>query len=99
MEALALMALADPMAGSAADRAARVVRDARHLGAEAVVVSRIPGASHCATEGEVIQEAICVELDLPVVEIEVPPLCDSFLPALSGRLGALVEVAKERRPL
>ncbi len=42
MEALARMALADPMVGSATDRAARIVADIRRFGAEAVIVSRIP---------------------------------------------------------
>ena len=51
LEALARMALADPMVGSAADRAERICRDIGRFGAEAVVISRIPGASHCATGG------------------------------------------------
>ena len=51
MEALARMALADPMVGSPADRAERVCRDMLAFRAEALVISRIPGASHCAMEG------------------------------------------------
>ena len=51
LEALARMALADPMVGSAVDRAERICADIRRFGAEAVVISRIPGASHCAMEG------------------------------------------------
>ena len=47
MEALARMALADPMVGSPVDRAGRIGADVRRFGAEAVVISRIPGASHC----------------------------------------------------
>jgi len=97
MEALARMALADPMVGPAADRAQRVCADVRRYGAEAVLLCRIPGASHCATEGAVIAEAVRAELDLPVVEMEVPPLTDSIAPALRTRLEALTETAKERR--
>ncbi|MBE3069729.1 MAG: 2-hydroxyacyl-CoA dehydratase [Planctomycetes bacterium] len=97
MEALARAALADPMVGPAADRAERVVRDAVAFGAEAVVISRIPGASHCATEGAVIGEAVRVRLGLPVVELEVPPVIDSLLPTLTTRLEALVETVRERR--
>ena len=52
LEALARMALADPMVGSAVDRAERICADIRRFGAEAVVISRIPGASHCAMEGD-----------------------------------------------
>jgi len=96
MEALARMALADPMAGPASDRARRVIKDARRFGAEALVIARIPGASHCASEGQIIREAVQAELGLPVVEIEVPPLSDPFLPSLKTRLEALVETARSR---
>lgn len=97
MEAFAMAALADPMVGPSADRAARIVREARELGSEAVVISRIPGASHCATEGAVIGEAVRTELGLPLVEIEVPPLADAMFPTLAGRLEALVETALGNR--
>ena len=97
MEALARTALADPMVGPSADRAARIVRDARSFGAEAVVVSRIPGASHCALEGSVIGEIVRSELGLPVVELEVPPVADPMWPTLTTRLEALVETVLERR--
>ncbi len=97
LEALARTALADPMVGSARDRAERVCRDARALGAEAMVVSRIPGASHCATEGRIIGEKVGAELGIPVVEIEVPPLSDAITPTLENRLEALVETAHARR--
>lgn len=97
MEALARMALADPMVGTSQDRAKRVARDARLYGAEGVVISRIPGASHCALEGAIIGEHVRRELGLPVVEMEVPPLCDSMEAALRNRLEALVETVKEWR--
>jgi hypothetical protein len=97
MEALARTALGDPMVGPAADRAARIVRDARRFGAEAVVVSRIPGASHCATEGAVIGETVGRRLGLPVVELEVPTVADPILPALRTRIEALVETVVKRR--
>jgi len=97
MEALARTALADPMAGSAIDRAGRICRDITRYGSEAVVISRIPGASHCAIEGTVIAGVIGERLGLPVVELEVPPVCDAFMPTLNTRLGALIETAKGRR--
>ena len=97
MEALARTALADPMVGSAADRADRVCRDIRKYGSEAVIISRIPGASHCATEGTIIGEIVRLELGLPVVEIEVPPMTDSMQATLSTRIEALIETVKERR--
>ena len=97
MEALARMALADPMVGPSADRASRIVRDARAFGAEAVVVSRIPGASHCALEGAVIAEIVRTRLDLPVVELEVPTVADPMLPTLRTRLEAIAETVLKRR--
>jgi hypothetical protein len=97
IEALARIALADPMAGPSADRAARIVRDARDFGAEAVVVSRIPGASHCALEGTVIRQIVQDTLDLPLVELEVPPVADALWPTLKTRLSAIVETVLERR--
>jgi len=97
LEALARTALADPMVGRTQDRAQRVCEDASRFGAEAVVISRIPGASHCAFEGRVIGDSIRERLDLPVLEIEVPPLSDADGPAIRTRLEALMETARESR--
>jgi len=91
MEALARIALADPMVGSPADRAERICADARRFGAEAVVISRIPGASHCAWEGVVIKEIVGQRIGLSVAEVEVPPITDAIEPTLRTRLEALVE--------
>ena len=97
LEALARMALADSMVGSAGDRAERICADVEAFGAEAVVISRIPGASHCATEGPVIAERVRARLGVPVVEIEVPPVTDSLQPTIRTRLEALLETARDRR--
>jgi benzoyl-CoA reductase/2-hydroxyglutaryl-CoA dehydratase subunit BcrC/BadD/HgdB len=97
LEALARMALADPMAGSSIDRAERICRDICLFGSEAVLISRIPGASHCALEGRVISEIVQEAFDIPVLEIEVPPVTDSMRPTLNTRLQALVETVKSRR--
>ena len=97
LEALARCALADPMAGSSIDRAERICADVRRFGAEAVLISRIPGASHCALEGQVISEVVAEQLDIPVLEIEVPPVTDSMSATLRTRLEALVETARCRR--
>ena len=83
LEALARTALADPMVGSAQDRARRIVTDCRAYRAEAVVVSRIPGASHCAREGTIIRDAVRADLGIPTIELEVPPVCDAMLPTLA----------------
>jgi benzoyl-CoA reductase/2-hydroxyglutaryl-CoA dehydratase subunit BcrC/BadD/HgdB len=99
MQALARMALADPMVGSAQDRAERICRDAQRWQCQAVVVSRIPGASHCASEGAVIADAVRSRLHLPVLEIEVPPLSDSIRQTLRTRLEALMETADLKRSI
>lgn len=97
LEALARTALADPMVGPTGDRAMRIVRECQANQAEVVVVSRIPGASHCAREGEIILEIVRRKLGLPTIELEIPPVCDAMLPSLGSRLQALVETARARR--
>ncbi|MHC4122124.1 MAG: 2-hydroxyacyl-CoA dehydratase [Planctomycetota bacterium] len=96
-EALAMMALADPMTGSSVDRAERICADIDKFGSEAVLISRIPGASHCAIEGQIIAEIIQAKFKIPVLEIEVPPLTDSIHPTLCTRMEALIETVKMRR--
>ena len=97
MEALARTALADPMVGPSADRADRICRDIAAFGAEGVVISRIPGASHCAMEGIILAEIIRSRTGRPVVEMEVPSVCDPMAASLRTRLEALVETAKGHR--
>jgi hypothetical protein len=100
LEALARTALADLMVGPTSDRAARIVRECRAHRAEAVVISRIPGASHCAREGKIILEILRREIGLPAIELEVPPVSDPMRPALTSRLQALLETARPaRRPI
>lgn len=97
LESLARTALADPMVGSAQDRAARICRDIVQFGAEGVVISRIPGASHCAAEGRLIGQIVQETLNLPVIEVEVPTVCDACESSLRTRLEALIETIKTRR--
>jgi benzoyl-CoA reductase/2-hydroxyglutaryl-CoA dehydratase subunit BcrC/BadD/HgdB len=97
LEALARCVLADPMIGPTSDRARLIADESRRLGAEAIVVSRIPGASHCAFEGNVIKELVGEELDIPVLELEIPPVCDAYEQSMRGRLEALRETVTERR--
>jgi hypothetical protein len=62
-----------------------------------MVVSRIPGASHCAREGAMILEVVRKELGIPAIEIEIPPVCDSLATTLGLRLQALIEATRDRR--
>jgi hypothetical protein len=96
LEALARCALSDPLVGSGRQRAAAAVAEARRLDAEALVVSRIPGASHCAWEGAAFAE-VAREAGLPCAELEVPTLSEGAEGQLRGRLEALFEVARGRR--
>ena len=96
-EALAASALADPMVGTSAQRAERIVKEMRRLGAEALVISRIPGASHCAHEGARIAEIVDRQLGVPCLDVEIPSLSDAFAAALSTRLEALVEAVRAAR--
>ncbi len=97
LEALACAALADPMVGPTSERAGRIVRECLAGRAEAVVVSRIPGASHCAREGEIIREIVRRKIGIPTIELEIPPVCDAMLPNLGSRLQALVETARAKK--
>ncbi len=97
LEALGQMALADPMAGSTVDRANRICREMIMYGSEGLVVSRIPGASHCAMEGGIIADTVKEKLDVPVIEIEVPSLSDASRLSVETRLAALVEMIRRNR--
>ena len=97
MQALARMALADPMVGQASERADRICRDAIRFKSEAMIISKIPGASHCALESDVISGMVTSRLGIPVLEIEVPPVSDAMACALRTRLQALVETAGKHR--
>jgi len=95
--ALALAAMGDPMTGPVARRAGRILREARELRSEAVIVARIPGASHCAYEAAAIREALARDGGLPVLEIEVPTLTDAVRASLRTRFEALAETVRRGR--
>lgn len=97
LTALAMCALADPMAGSIADRADRIRREAGRFGAEAIVVSRIPGASHCAFEGRIIADTLTEHLDIPVLQLEIQSSGCSMDQVVGGRMEALCETVRSLR--
>ncbi len=86
-DTLARMALADPMAGTIRARMVASLLDAKRCGARGMIVSRIPGASHCAFEASMLSTIS----DLPVLEIEIPSLSDFFVPSLMTRLQGFIE--------
>lgn len=91
MNALAQAALSDPMIGPTEERAERIIKDIKHFGSEALIVSKIPGASHCTIEGAIIAERVAQECGIPTLQIEIPPLCDSMGPSIRTRIEALIE--------
>lgn len=96
---LAKAALADPMIGSSQQRTERIARQIDALSAEAVVLCRIPGASHCAAESRIIADRLAQQTRCPVLDIEIPTLIDPYETSLTTRLEALTETARNRRPL
>ena len=92
LEALALSALSDPMTADASVRAERIVNDIKKFGSEGVIISKIPGASHCAFEGKIIGDIIKRELNIPVTEIEVPPVADAVMMNIKTKIEALKEI-------
>ncbi len=48
-------------------------------------------------EGVTIGELVRRRLDVPVLEIEVPPMTESMEPTLQTRLEALIETVKNGR--
>ncbi len=97
LEALAEAALKDPMIGTAQYRARLVIDEARKYGAEGVIVSQIPGASHCATEGVVIRQEVRRALGIPVLEIVTPPVSDAAIGQLATRFEGFFEIIRSRR--
>jgi benzoyl-CoA reductase/2-hydroxyglutaryl-CoA dehydratase subunit BcrC/BadD/HgdB len=99
LEALACMALSDPMVGSSQERAERICQEMQQWNCEGLVVSRIPGASHCAWESGIIARQVDEKLGLPVLEVEIPPLSDAMSASMQSRLEALVETIQAGRKL
>lgn len=91
LNGLALAAMSDPMTSSSEQRAKRICHDIEMFGAEAVIISKIPGASHCAFEGKIIGKKIKAK-GVPVIEIEVPPMADVVILNIKTKIEALREM-------
>ncbi len=91
-EALAVTALSDTMTAPLEARAQRILKDVKHYGARGVIVSRIPGASHCAFESNYLREYLEKEGGLPVIELEIDSVCQGAIESLRTRIEALVEL-------
>jgi len=91
-DALARMVLSDPMVGPAEDRCKHIIREALKYRVDAVVIVRIPGASHCAWECKSMSEKLKAILRIPVLDVEVPTLVNSIESTLKSRLEAISEI-------
>jgi len=87
LRSLAEMALQDPMAAPTSARMQACIRDAQRLHAKGIIVSRIPGASHCAFEMSALERMT----ELPVLEIEIASVTDAYAPSLLTRIQAFIE--------
>lgn len=96
-EALADAVLSDPMIGPSRDRADMIVEEMQRYGAECVIISQIPGASHCAYETNLMKNIIKDRLGLPTLEITAPSICDGREAGFSTRFEALCEMINERK--
>ncbi len=92
LEALALAAMSDSMTSGSTQRAARICKDIKKIGSEALIISKIPGASHCAFEGKIISEIVKRECGIPVIEIEVPPMADVMMMNIKTKIKTLKEI-------
>ena len=72
------------------------VNDIKEFGSEAVIISQIPAASHCAFEGKLIGDIVKRELNIPVTAIEVPPLADAVMMTIMTKIDSLKEIVKIR---
>lgn len=91
LQALAVAALSDLMTQTMDARAERILQDVQRFGARGIVVSRIPGASHCAFESKRIRDYIQQRTSIPLVDLEIESVCGGTSETLRTRLEALVE--------
>ncbi len=97
LEAVAESFMAASLTGSTRQRVASAIHQARRYDAEGVIVSGILGGSHCAMESRLIAEYIKAELDLPVLEFDVPPHGKEISRQIRTRIDAFLEMLTERR--
>jgi benzoyl-CoA reductase/2-hydroxyglutaryl-CoA dehydratase subunit BcrC/BadD/HgdB len=97
VEAVAENCMDDPMVGSTAFRARRIVESARKYGAEGVIVSGISGASHCPFDEGAISSAVKKELDIPVLSFDVPYSPGGLNEQVSNRMQGFIDLLRSRR--
>ena len=61
------------------------------------MAGRPTGIRCSATEGSAIADLLQSRTDVPVLELDVPPVSDAMMPTIATRLQALVESVLRRR--
>ena len=97
LAAIAESFMAASLIGSTRQRVARVLEQARANHAEGVIISGILGGSHCAMETRLIAHYVKEELDLPVLEFDVPGPQPEISQQLGTRIDAFLELLAARR--
>lgn len=97
VESVAENCMDDPMTGSAAFRARRIVEGARKYRAEGVILSGIFGASHCAFDEGAIVELVLGELGIPVLSFDVPYSPGRLNAQVVNRMEGFMDVLRQRR--
>jgi benzoyl-CoA reductase/2-hydroxyglutaryl-CoA dehydratase subunit BcrC/BadD/HgdB len=97
IEAVAENCMDDPMIGTAASRARRIVEGARRYRSEGVIVSGISGASHCPFDDRAITEIVTRELGLPVLSFDVPFTPGRMSEQVVSRVQGFLELLRQRR--
>jgi hypothetical protein len=97
VEAVAESFMASSLTGSTRQRVESVLRLAREHCAEGVMISGILGGSHCAMETRLIARYVRENLDIPVLEFDVPAPAKEINRQLRTRIDAFLEVLRERR--
>ncbi len=95
--ALADSFLQASLIGSSRERADLAVAQARDREAEGAVISGILGGSHCAMESHLIADRLRAELDIPVLQFDVPDPAREISQQLATRIDAFLEVIAGRR--
>ncbi len=97
IDAVAENCMDDPMTGSAAFRARRIIEGAKKYGAEGIIISGISGASHCAFDETAITAAVETELNIPVLSFDVPYSPGRLNEQVVTRMQGFMELLRQRR--
>lgn len=97
VEAVAENCLDDPMTGTAAFRARRIVEGTRTYAAEGVVISGISGASHCPFDEGAIADIVGKALNIPVLSFDVPYAPGRTSEQVRTRMESFMEMLKQNR--